>query len=392
MKHLVQRPLPDELLTSALVRTCRRTGLPIGTVARELTGGRKWSPGFFQASQLSDLARVMGTQPMELLWHHTVFPFASAFFEESVYRASLVSALATGKAATGLGATTQGVSDRARYRRFCVHCAREDAKRWGESYWHRAHNLPGVLLCAPHGSVLRQTELRTAGTLGWTCALPHELNGERVLRNKPNAFDMNLALRAVALLSRPVDSKTGRQSTWYRAELIRQGLLSTTRQINVQQLVAWVSAVGDLGGGKAIRLGFSEKDSDLLWLGLMSQPKVAIPFAPLKHLVFETALALGGRDKTIVAACDSTSTGTGTDGRRVLDHVSSGPSGRPAAELDKQYAGAVEALARAYARRGERIGVCNALKEAGCWSAFRHARKRFPRVGKVVEGLRRKVV
>lgn len=390
MKHLVQRPLPDELLTSALVRTCRRTGLQIGTVARELTGGRKWSPGFFQASQLTDLARVIGTQPMELLWHHTVFPFASAFFDESVYSASLVSALATGKAATGLGATTQGVSDRARYRRFCVQCAREDAKRWGESYWHRAHNLPGVLLCVPHGSVLRQTELRTAGTLGWSCALPHELNGERVLRNRPNAFDTNLAQRAVALLSRPADAKVGRRSIWYRDQLVRQGLLSTTRQINVQQLVAWVSAVGDLGGGKARRLGFSEKDSDLLWLGLMSQPKVAIPFAPLKHLVFETALALGGPNKSIAVGSDSMR--TSADGRLALDHVSSGPSGRPAVGLDKQYAAAVEALARSYARRGERIGVCDALKEAGCWSAFRHARKRFPRVGKVVEGLRRKVV
>lgn len=371
MKHLVQRPLPDELLTSALVRTCRRIGLPIGTVTLALTGGRQWSPGFFQASQLSDLARVLATEPAELLWRHTVFPYATAFFEPPVFAKALAAALSTGAAAIGMGAVTQSVSGHVPFRRFCLDCAREDMKRWGESYWHRAHNLPGVLLCLEHARVLRVSELRTTGTGGWSSALPHELAGARAIRRVARPFDVEIATRSVGLLSRAKHGQQGRTAAWYRVALANQGLVASDRQVNAAALSAWVEKVVEKS---AVRYGFSESDARLGWLGLMVRPQEVLPFVPLKHLLFETALALAGASST-----------------PVLNHKPSGPSGRPAAELDRKYAAAVRKVVQGYVRRGERVRICDALTEAGCWSAFRHDRSQFPGVESRVDMLRRSV-
>ena len=403
MRHLLQRPLPDELLSSVWVRTARRAGLPIGVVTCALTNGRKWSPSYFQGGHLTDLAPLLGVEPLGLLRDHTVFPYATAFFEPAVFDKALAAALTTGAAAVGMGAVTQSVSDQARFRRFCPMCAREDRRRYGESYWRRAHSLPGVLLCLEHGRVLRATTVPTAGTKAWSYALPHELDGERLPhaggtgRDQSQgvvAFDAELARRSVALLSRPREAQAGRQPVWYRDALLRQGLLSPARQVNAQRLTAWVAA---LVCGSATRLGFTEKDASLEWIGLMVRPKIGIPFVPLKHLVFETALALAGSEVRVGVGLEASKGAYGAaaqgnlspDGLRLLDHVPSGPPGRETSKLDKEYAAAVTAVVRGYVQRGERVRICDALTEVGCWAAFRHGPERFPRVQKAVQALRR---
>src|SRR4030042_7010586 len=34
--------------------------------------------------------------------------------------------------------------------RYCPECVSEDFERWGETYWRRTHQLPGVLVCTDH--------------------------------------------------------------------------------------------------------------------------------------------------------------------------------------------------------------------------------------------------
>ena len=37
-----------------------------------------------------------------------------------------------------------------RYFRFCPLCLKEDLQEYGEAYWHRLHQTPGVLACPVH--------------------------------------------------------------------------------------------------------------------------------------------------------------------------------------------------------------------------------------------------
>jgi hypothetical protein len=48
------------------------------------------------------------------------------------------------------------------YLRFCENCWREDIQNWGEPYWHRLHQLPGVFMCHRHGEPLRSSPVLIA--------------------------------------------------------------------------------------------------------------------------------------------------------------------------------------------------------------------------------------
>jgi hypothetical protein len=49
--------------------------------------------------------------------------------------------------------------------RFCPRCVTLDRERYGETYWHRAHQVPGVLVCPDH-SLLLQNSLAFAQPVG----------------------------------------------------------------------------------------------------------------------------------------------------------------------------------------------------------------------------------
>jgi hypothetical protein len=321
----------------------------------------------------TDLARLLQVEPMELLWQHTVLPYATAYFERPVFDNALAAALSTGRDAIGMGAVTQSVSDLVPFRRFCVACAREDRRRWRESYWHREHNLPGVRVCLRHGSVLRQSQLRSTGWEGRSERLPHEVPGQRLLHRRVTPFDVELGRRSVALLGREPGAQVERDQVWYRTRLIDGGLLTPTRPVNAQKLVQWVR---EQMGGPATGYGLNERDAELRWLALMVRPRSGHPFVPLKHLLFETALA------THAQAPEAT--------KPLLDHVSSGPGGRSPAEmaaLDREYAAAVRKVVAGYVKRGERVRIQDALTEAGCWAPFRHGRTGLPRTSREVARL-----
>lgn len=353
LRCLVRRPLDDELTSSAWVRTCRRVGLPIAAVTKAILG-KKWYPGFFQGGYLRDTAACTLTTPDLLLDYHTVFPYSTAFYRSETVEAARAAALAVGVEARGVGAVTQSVSDLVPRRRWCPMCAADDFEAWGESFWRRTHNLPGVLVCLTHSRPLRQSALPTYGKGCWTTLLPHECGEGQAVAPRPTAFLSEVARQSISLL-RPEhrDGSTG----WYRRRLCMLGLVSPARDVNASSLTGWVKG---LAGRDLPLLGFRGRDVELSWLSLMVRPGVDVPFIPLKHVVLRAAMKL--------------STGR-TAG--ALDHVPTGP--RPHVHLqDEAYANRLRELIADRVRAGRLVGVTEALTELGCWASFRHGRERFP--------------
>ena len=62
-----------------------------------------------------------------------------------------------------LGLTTDRM-DRSKHLRFCPACVKEDREAFGETYWHRIHQITGVEVCPYHAVFL---ESNTACRLGW---------------------------------------------------------------------------------------------------------------------------------------------------------------------------------------------------------------------------------
>jgi hypothetical protein len=371
VKYLFQRLRDDELLTSALVRTCRRAGLPVTTVMRWLTGSRKFTPGFFQICHLERIAELSSCSPACLLWEHSVFPYATAFYSDIIFEKHWVRAHSIGKVASGIASTIQNVSCYSTMRRYCPKCVAEDTAAWGEAHWRRSHNLPGVVVCVTHRCTLRGTLLSTkTARSNWSELLPHEIAGRRLLSLAPGPFDFSVADITARLLHRPTAPGVHRDAAWYRQQLVKNGLLSVGRDVNAGRFIAWARSKCQV---TPERYGFSQPDARLHWLPLMVHPNNTVPFTPLKHVFLETALLLEGHPTEL----------------GWLDHVPAGLSARPTAARDAKFATRVRGVLRRTLEAGERIRVSDALTQAGCWSEFRHDRAKFPKLGEVVERLRR---
>ena len=49
-----------------------------------------------------------------------------------------------------------------RYLRYCPYCAKEDREKYGETYWHRAHQIPRIRRCPKHNTHLENSTLPIA--------------------------------------------------------------------------------------------------------------------------------------------------------------------------------------------------------------------------------------
>lgn len=367
MRYLIQHPHPDELLGSVWIRSRRRAGVGIGLATRMITG-RKFSPSMLSYAHVVDLAAALDTASLNLLWRHSIFPYAVAYVTPKVFESSLARALSTGHASKGCGSTVQSVSDHVRCLRFCRDCAIEDEQRWGESYWRREHQLPGVRVCTRHWKPLIETAIHVSQLRPWPDVLPLDIRKARALRVELNEVTKAFAALSCRVLNRCEISPISREPIWYRERLVSKGLLSAGRQIESKCLTQWARNVL---GNHLHHLGLSDGDKDCHWMPLMLRPRESIPFIPLKHVILETLLNL---------PCDAT--------EMPLNYVPTGMSAKPTKRADTLYASALRKVINCYRMRGERVRVIDALREVGCFEPFRHNKSRFPKIGEVVAKLR----
>ena len=369
MRHLLVRPELDELISSTWGRTVQHTLLPIGFLTRELTG-RKWTPSFFQAGHVEQLAQALGMQASRIVQEHSVIPYATAYMSPASRETISQKALGVGLVARTLGAVTQNVSDYVPFRRWCPECVERELKATGESYWHRSHNLPGVLLCTEHGVALRRSNLANRHTTAWYGFMPHQAaeSASVLLPRKDMGFLLQLARASVSSLHAPADADTV-GPTWYRQQAFARGLVSPGRDISSGALKTMIQARVDsslLG-----LIGFSAGDAELDWVSLMMRPGVRVPFAPLKHVFL----------RSVLESVEPTDSGG-------LDHVPTGFTKRSRAEQDARYAPAVKAIIEALIAQGRRARVAEVLEQAGCWHLYRHERDSYPLIRNEVVWLR----
>jgi hypothetical protein len=477
----------DEILSSFWTRFCARAGLPITALTTMLLG-RKWTPGFFQAGHIAQTAAIVGITAEELLHWHTVFPYATAFTEPSVHAAALANALSVGVNARGSGAVTQSVSEQVNGRRFCKQCAGAEFERTGESYWHRSHNLPAVLVCLKHRALLTELPwLPTNGARSWSYSMPHEVMtltaAERGTRrglanarvydvmvrgqqgvateeaaakecggaevgssserdattgaaakdaavgtwpfsasgcSQPNdelaeseaatelqvgatsskgrRFLNTLAMRSIEVLQSEYGAFAERSQgwpAWYREQLVARGLLTPGWQTGGRLLAAFVqrqvagglpdillrdeescgdgdaNGAEDAGSAAAKRRGARENFA-FSWLRLMIRPGQKIPFIPLKHLIFQTALELCPSD----------------GGGESLDHSPVGYQGKTRGPIDARCSQELRRIVDDAVERGAKVSVLDALREVGVWQLYRHGGADFPLVTAEVKRLR----
>jgi hypothetical protein len=156
-------PYPDELLYSICARFSTRAGYPgVKSVLEELFGAPTAAAVIDLPNRLSSLTEALPAYSSltidRIIDKHTLLPFFSAFLPTSrvkQLRDDLKRSRGhAGHMRSGIMASRIPMPS---HLRFCPVCKREDEEYYGETYWHRLHQLPGVEVCPSHQAFLENS-------------------------------------------------------------------------------------------------------------------------------------------------------------------------------------------------------------------------------------------
>lgn len=212
---LTQFPTPyqDELLYSLCARYARLMGHGNRKLTLKHLFGRMTVTAVFDLpTHLSTLAEHLaplgGPTATELIDQFTLFPYYAGF-QPPERRAQVREAMCgDGHPHWLLGLIPSGVQA-PRTLRYCPVCAGQERSQCGEAYWHRLHQLPGVLICEQHGVWLEDSTVMVPAPvtrhafLAAEEALPHAVQGRPVPQRLELDILLDIALRSRALLDEP---------------------------------------------------------------------------------------------------------------------------------------------------------------------------------------------
>lgn len=355
------KPFPDEVIGSVIARGSFQSGVPLKPLIRFIYGPTRSTVSFLMGSDLRRLAQLTGTDAEELLERHTVFPYAVAFMSQRERDRLRSKTLHLTAGRDSVASLTKSVSHGVPRRRFCPMCASEEMKRYGETYWHRTHLLPGVLICPRHREPLAQTSTRIrqhaqTRTLDLPPIVVHATSEPEISQPKYSRVTM-LSVRA--LEGKVQDCEV--LMALYRAAARRKGYPLTAGTLASAQLASALSHFYTTRFLTDAGCHFPESTHNA-WPALMVRECPGVPFAPVKHILLRTFLEL----------CDPV--------EGVADrHRRPGPVARDYARLDIRVARCVRAFLTKRTGRRRRYTVKTLLTHAHAWAPFRHRRALFPK-------------
>lgn len=153
-------PYPNELLYSVLARFHVRSGnlSPKATI-EELFGSRSVTA---VVDLPANIANLISNLPIGskytaegLIMESTLYPFYSAFLPPERAKTILQSMIGSsgGSIHNRIGVMASTFEEN-RYIRMCRECAMESLNTYGELYWVRSHQIPGVIICPKHKTLL----------------------------------------------------------------------------------------------------------------------------------------------------------------------------------------------------------------------------------------------
>lgn len=176
--------------------------------------------------------------------NHTFFPYYNTFFMPS--QSKKVKQMMKSEFGQSAYATAGISASRIESKHFLMHCEKcieEDIDAYGETYWHRIHQLPGIYICHKHNKELHETivPLRTRNQYEYITATYENVksNGSHLpidKQTKPYLLKLakltNQLLRGVYYQKEP-DSLYKQ----YKNRLISKGLCSVKGSVSRMDLI-----------------------------------------------------------------------------------------------------------------------------------------------------------
>ena len=159
MAFHLPRPYPDELLHSVVARYAAYSGRAVTSVLQNLLGASRGVSVDLPVG-LDTIAQatlgVWGLSAREIAEGMTLVPFYTRYLAPPRVAACLETVCTpyTGSVRTMLGVSASRIKPE-RGIRWCPICRSSDLSNFGETYWRRVHQLPGVFMCVEHDVSLK---------------------------------------------------------------------------------------------------------------------------------------------------------------------------------------------------------------------------------------------
>lgn len=204
---------PDELVYSLLARYYVRTGYLAYTYAAEDLYVHKYTvPDMEFINELTPeiTTEITKKQPMEtIIEKHTMFASYGRFLPKERKCKAFQDLIAMHGNFNNLLSVPKRRAVEQRYLRYCPECAKQDRERYGETYWHRNHQIVGVDVCPIHDCYLEKSSLEMSKKVApkLVCA-ENEVPDMIVARICRNDTEKNFSEYVIRVFQAPIDFET----------------------------------------------------------------------------------------------------------------------------------------------------------------------------------------
>lgn len=295
-------PYDDEILYSILARYHIRSGnTSIKATLQDIYGKTSVTAVVDLPSHLQRLIYNMPINTQytadDLVDKHTLYPFYSAFLppQQAEKIREYMKNDKGGGIYNKIGLMASSITLN-QYFKFCPQCVKEDMEKYGELYWHRVHQIPGVYVCPKHKISLHDSQVPVRGfnKHEYKTAAP---NVCKITDDKINYPDeilvkmITLAEDVVFLLNHQFPNKP---LEWFREQYLNRlkelGYANINGRIRQKDLLA---SFVDYYGNDFLKMVQSDIDinNDYNWLTGMLRRKNKTSH-PLRHLLLMQFLGI----------------------------------------------------------------------------------------------------
>lgn len=201
---------PDELLYSLLSRYYSKSGYSAYIFAAEdLYENRLIKPDieFLNPLKKEVIDIITKNTSMEtIIKEHTMFPYYGRFIKKERRQKAYETLLEMNGSVYNLLAIPTNRNNQKRYLRYCPYCVEEDREKYGETYWHRIHQMIDVDICPIHSCKLINSNViisSRASPMLKTAEEEINLFAEKIISN--NTTEINLSKYVMKIFQSDID-------------------------------------------------------------------------------------------------------------------------------------------------------------------------------------------
>lgn len=205
---------PDELFYSWIARYHLRSGYDSYIYTSEDIYENKYGrpDAEFINGLRSDVIEIIQRNFMsmeQLVNEHTMFPAYGRFVEKHRRKEALKSLIEINGNYHNLMQIAQRKDGSMRYLRYCKHCVVEDREEYGETYWHRCHQIVGLNVCPKHKCYLNNSHVVLSGKASPSLIAANSIvDGVDEITECRNNIELELGAYMVNTFLSPVDMRT----------------------------------------------------------------------------------------------------------------------------------------------------------------------------------------